>query len=138
VPLVNGLRPSVEIEGLLIDFFGPLLGDSCYVSTIVPPAIEWTDKTAVRFARTSGAPKNRFVDHPIINADVFGHDTATAVAISQQIFDTMQGIRNLIVSDGIVQWVETVIGPRWLPEDNQSLVRRSATYEMHTHPGPNS
>ena len=41
--------------------------------------------------------------------------------------------RNVVTEAGVLLSVSTVNGPRWLPELNPALRRRSATYEFHVH-----
>lgn len=133
------IKPIVDVELLLVKYLQTVLGDNVFdaseirIATILP---EDLPPKAVRVNRVSGAARNRFVDRPIVDIDVFcqGDDAIEAsVTLADQIHDLMQAVRNLVTDEGVVSMVDVVIGPRWLPDINQDIFRRSASYELHTH-----
>ncbi len=99
--------------------------------TILPAEIT---ETTVRIYRTAGAARNIRVDRPIVDADVYALDVADSVLIARQIENLLlTQLMGLQTPDGTVQSVSSVIGPRYLADENQDLIRYSASYEVHTH-----
>jgi hypothetical protein len=126
----------VDCEGLLIDYLTVKFGAGFHFSTILPPENEWDSNVMVRIIRASGAARSRFVDRPIVDIDVFTlNDATAAMNTALAIQDAMQFVhgREIDTVNGIVTMVNTIIGPRWIPDQNQEVFRRSATYELHTH-----
>lgn len=89
-----------------------------------------------RVHRISGANRNIGIDRPIIDIDVFG-PKSEAGSVSNAARDIQSDILSLMgkhVTNGVIQHVTTIVGPRQLPEVNPDLVRYSASYEMSVHP----
>jgi hypothetical protein len=90
--------------------------------------------TVIRALRISGANRSLIVDRPIVDIDVFSDDLADAVASARLVQNLLLfSLRATQTPQGYVQNVTTVIGPRWMPEVNQDLVRYGASYEIHAH-----
>lgn len=90
--------------------------------------------TVIRVTRVGGANRSIRVDRPLVDIDVFGPDYASVIATAIQVQNELLfSLRNTTTQDGTVQNVTTVIGPHFLPDVNQDLVRYSATYEFHVH-----
>jgi hypothetical protein len=72
------------------------------------------------------------IDRPIIDVDVFSTtgeaDASTAARAIQAALLSLTGTRT---TNGVVQRVTTVNGPRWLLEANQAIIRYGATYEVY-------
>lgn len=130
------IKPIVDIELLLVKYLQTLLGDNVFdagqilIATRLP---EQLPEVAVRVNRVSGAARSRFVDRPIVDIDVFSADEDKAIAAAHTVHDALQGIRSLVTDEGVVSYSEVIIGPRWLPDINQEIFRRSASYELYTH-----
>jgi hypothetical protein len=98
--------------------------------TILPASIT---ETTVHVVRISGANRSLRVDRPIVDIDVFAYDHATSVQVALGVQALLKIARNVVTPAGVLQSVNTVNGPRWLPEINPDLFRRSATYELYLH-----
>lgn len=125
--------PSVaafpDIETLLVGWLQPQFTDARF-STILPDEIT---ETTVHVTRISGANRDMRVDRPIVDLDVFALDYGDSVSTALAIQAVLMPVRNLTTDDGVLLYVSTVNGPRWLPEINTALTRFSATYEFHVH-----
>lgn len=89
-----------------------------------------------RVTRVSGEDSNFRLDHPIIDVDVFAATRGTASLMSRQALDLLRNHlpwEDSVQPTGVVTAVETVIGPRWLPDPNPNLRRFSASYEITLH-----
>lgn len=84
-----------------------------------------------RIKRISGANRDIAIDRPIVDVDVFSPtgegDASTAARAIQAALLVLAG---KITTNGVIQRVTTINGPRWLPEENQTLTRYGATYEI--------
>ena len=88
-----------------------------------------------RITRVSGATASYFVDRPVVDIDVYSFSRDDAVAAARAIYSLLLWqLRGAATPDGTVQTVVDVIGPRWVPDDNQDISRYGATYEIHTKP----
>jgi hypothetical protein len=129
VPVPTALFPDIQalVIGWMLDQ-PAITGSPC---SKLPDPITGT---FIRVLRISGANRSIRVDRPIIDVDVFSDDEADAA--SQALL-----VQNLLLFSlwdtttplGYIQQVTTVIGPRWMPETNQDLVRYGASYELHSH-----
>jgi hypothetical protein len=130
MPLPTAQFPDIEL--LLVTWLGdqgPVTGRLC---TDLPATITGT---VIRVLRISGANRSLRVDRPIVDIDIFSDDYADAIANGLLIQNLLLfSLRDTQTPQGYVQNVTTVIGPRWMPETNQDLVRYGASYELHTHP----
>lgn len=121
-----------DAESMVLYALVPLEPDIRFV-TVMPASV--TDITA-RVHRTSGANRNIGVDRPIIDVDVFGPKTQSGnvSTAAREIQSDLLSLMGAVVTNGVIQHVSTVVGPRSLPEANVDLVRYSATYEILIHP----
>jgi hypothetical protein len=90
----------------------------------------------IRVTRISGADRDYRLDRPIVDVDVFAADRAGASALSGQVRDLLRNqlqYGDAVQPTGVVTSVETIAGPRWLPDPNTSLRRFNATYELCVH-----
>jgi hypothetical protein len=89
----------------------------------------------VRVHRISGADRGHFVDHPIVDVDVFDPDHGNAMLVAREIRASLLGLHSAIVLAGqaVIVNVVTINGPRRIPEANPNIVRINATYEVRTH-----
>jgi hypothetical protein len=128
VPPAVAAHPDMEL--LLIGWLQPLFPDARFC-TELPAAIT---ETTVHVTRISGAARDIRVDRPIVDVDVYAATHATSVSVAQAVEAVIRTARNVTVTDvGILLSATTVNGPRWLPEPNPDLRRRSATYEFYVH-----
>lgn len=118
-----------DIELLLIGWLQPLF-PAVRFATELPAAIT---ETTVHVTRISGAARDIRVDRPIADIDVYALDHATSVSVALGIEALLRAARNVVTEAGVLLSVTTVNGPRWLPEPNPDLRRRSATYLFHVH-----
>jgi hypothetical protein len=85
----------------------------------------------VRVHKISGANRSLFIDRPIVDIDVFSAtgeaDASTAARSIQAALLSLQGT---VTANGVIQRVNTISGPRWLPDNNQNITRYGATYEV--------
>lgn len=88
-----------------------------------------------RITRVSGATASYFVDRPVVDIDVYSFDREGAYEVARAVYALLLWqLRGSTTPDGTVQLVTDVIGPRWIPDDNQDISRFGATYEIHTKP----
>lgn len=119
--------PDVEVE--LLSVLGPRFSGQQYrFSTKLPGAFTGI---AIRIHRISGANRNIVTDRPIVDIDTFSTtgepDCSTAARSIQAAMLSLPGVQT---TNGVIQRVRTINGPRWLPEENQALIRYGATYEV--------
>lgn len=118
-----------DIELFLISWLQPQMPGIRWC-TELPAAIS---QTTVHVTRIAGANRSLRVDRPVVDIDVFALDHATSVSVALGIQALLKTARNVVTPLGVLQSVNTVNGPRWLPEINPALRRRSATYELYVH-----
>ena len=121
-----------DVESALLYALVPEFPDVRFVTSM--PAGELTITTA-RIHRISGANRDIYVDRPIIDIDVFGlqSQAGNVSLIARDIQSALLSMMSMRVTNGVIQHITTVNGPRTLPETNQDLVRYSATYEVMIH-----
>lgn len=114
---------EVELFGYLSTRYSSLR-----FSTSLPGQIS---QTTVRIKRISGANRDVLIDRAIVDIDVYSPTSeADASTQARAIQATLLAMTGTATSNGVVQRVMTINGPRWLPTDNQSLTRYGATYEI--------
>ena len=118
-----------DIELLLIGWLQPQFPAARF-ATILPADIT---ETTVHVTRISGGNRSIRVDRPVVDIDVYALDHATAVSVALGIQALVKIARNVVTAYGVIQSAATVNGPRWLPEPNPALFRRSATYQLYVH-----
>jgi hypothetical protein len=127
MPPAAAAHPDVEL--LLIGWLQPLFPATRF-ATELPATIS---ETTVHVTRISGADRSIRVDRPIVDIDVYALDHPTSVNVALAIEAVIRVARNVVTDTGILLSATTVNGPRWLPEPNPDLRRRSATYMFFTH-----
>lgn len=137
MPTFSVLTPLPDAEVALMFALVPLHQDIRFVT--VMPAGDLTMITA-RIRRVSGTVgRHIWVDHPIIDIDVWGQtdqgisqmDVSTA---ARQIQADMQSLMSAKVMNGVIQHITVVSGPKNIPEANTKLVRYNASYLVRIHP----
>lgn len=118
-----------DIELLLITWLQPQFPGTRFC-TVLPAGIT---ETTVHVTRISGANRSLRVDRPIVDIDVYALDYETSVSVALAIEAWLRAVRNVVTDTGVLLSAVTVSGPRWLPEPNPALWRRSATYELYVH-----
>jgi hypothetical protein len=114
---------------MLIGWQQPLFPDARWCTELPADITE----TTVHVTRISGAARSIRVDRPIVDVDVYALDHATSVRVALAIEAAIRVARNVVTETGVLLSATTVNGPRWLPEPNPDLRRRSATYLFHVH-----
>lgn len=127
-----GVPVFPDAESALLYALVPLEPDIRFV-TVMPASVA---AIVARVHRISGAPRDIYVDRPIIDIDVFGpkSDVGNISAAARNIQSDVLSLMGRTVMNGVIQHAVTVAGPRQLPEANPDLVRYSATYEIQIHP----
>lgn len=118
-----------DIELLLIGWLQPRFPGVRF-ATELPANIT---ETTVHVTRISGADRSIRVDRPIVDIDVYALDHPTSVNVALAIGAVIRVARSVITENGVIQSASTINGPRWLPEPNPDLRRRSATYMFFVH-----
>lgn len=118
-----------DVELLLIGWLQPQFPDVRFATEL--PAL--VTETTVHVTRISGADRSIRVDRPIVDIDVYALDHPTSVNVALAIEAVIRVARNVVTENGVIQSASTINGPRWLPEPNPDLRRRSATYMFFTH-----
>jgi hypothetical protein len=107
------------------------------VVTDLPAGDDLTSKLPLyRVTRVSGEDQDYKLDRPIIDLDAFAADRATASLMSRQALDLLRNhlpYEDSVQPTGVVTSVDTVVGPRWLPDSNTNLRRFQASYEIILH-----
>lgn len=129
LPAIQRAALFPDIELLLVQWLQPRFPAARF-ATILPADIT---QVTVHVTRISGANRTIRVDRPIVDIDVYALDHPSSAGVALTIEAVLKTARNVVTGNGVVQSVNTVNGPRWLPEANPALFRRSATYELHVH-----
>jgi hypothetical protein len=89
-----------------------------------------------RITRTGGTNRRIWVDIPIVEIDVWGFSNKSmdASIAAREIQASLLGLAGLQVTNGVIQHVITINGPRRLAEVNPALARYNASYEVRLHP----
>jgi hypothetical protein len=127
VPPPVATFPDVEL--LLIGWLQPQFPGARWCTELPADITE----TTVHVTRISGAARSIFTDRPVVDIDVYALDHATSVNVALAVEAVVRVARNVVTDAGVIQSATTVNGPRWLPEINPALRRRSATYQFHVH-----
>jgi hypothetical protein len=126
MPIVDPF-PSVEV--MLVAMMAPLFPDYRFVVTLPKDVV----KPTCRFTRTSGAARDIRVDRPIVDADVYASDKNVSDQVAREVQAALLSLRGAMTLNGVVQAVNVIVGPRWLPDPNPNLERSSASYEVRVH-----
>ena len=127
MPPAVAAHPDVEL--LLIGWLQPLFPGARFCTELPADITE----TTVHVTRISGAARALRVDRPIVDIDVLRPGSRHVGERRAGIEALLRVARNVITEAGVLLSVSTVNGPRWLPEINPDLRRRSATYEFYVH-----
>lgn len=94
------------------------------------------ESITARISRISGAPRDIYIDRPIVDIDVFGPkgEAGNVSTAANEIQACVLSLMSRKVQNGVIQHAVTIAGPRSLPEANTNLVRYGATYEIQIHP----
>jgi hypothetical protein len=94
------------------------------------------NKLTSRITRTGGLNRHIWVDIPIVEIDVWGFSNKSMdVSIAaREIQASLLGLAGLQVTNGVIQHVITINGPRRLAEVNPALARYNSSYEVRLHP----
>jgi hypothetical protein len=89
-------------------------------------------QTTVRLSRISGADRGHFMDHPIIDVDVFAMDHGEASTVARDIQAAILSLRGAETLNGkaVISHPLTINAPRRVPEVNPKITRMNATYEI--------
>jgi hypothetical protein len=124
-----------DIEVLLVAYLKAKTGKR--VVTDLPAANDLASALPViRVTRVSGEDQNYRLDQPIVDIDVFAATRGEASTLSRQAQAWLRQhlpYEDSIQSTGVVTAVDTVVGPRWLPDSNANLRRFGASYEVTLH-----
>jgi hypothetical protein len=120
-----------DVESALLYALVPLQPDIRFV-TVMPANV--TSITA-RVHRISGAPRDIYIDRPLVDIDVFGpkSEAGSVSAAAREIQADVISLMGKVVTNGVIQHAVTIAGPRSIPEDNPDLARYGATYEIQIH-----
>lgn len=119
--------PDVEIE--LLSVLAPAFSGVGYSFSTKLPG-DFTG-IKVRIHRISGANRSLAIDRPIVDIDVYSTTgEANASVAARAIQAAMLAYASKMTTNGVIQRVNTINGPRWLPDPNQNLIRYGATYEV--------
>jgi hypothetical protein len=93
-------------------------------------------KIISRITRTTGTNKRIWVDEPTVEIDTWGfRSNIMDVSIAaREIQAFLLGLMGVQVTNGVIQHITTINGPRPIPEANQTLYRYNASYEVRLHP----
>jgi hypothetical protein len=122
-----------DVESSLMFFLVPLYPTFRFV-TVVP--VGQLEKITVRLTRIGGANADIWVDRATVEVDVWGfsdHTMDVSIA-AREIQTSLLGLAGKQVTNGVIQHVTTISGPRRLPEVNTRLSRYNASYEVRLHP----
>lgn len=125
-----------DVESALLFALAPMELNIRFVTSM--PAGDLPKITA-RIRRVSGTVgRHIWVDHPVVDIDVWGQQgVATAADVSlasRNIQSDMMSLMSAIVMNGVIQHVTVISGPKQIAEVNQKLVRYNASYLVRIHP----
>lgn len=128
----NVVAAFPDIESALLYALVPMEPDIRFV-TVLP--VGDSDNIIARIHRISGANRDIYIDRPIVDVDVFGlkSDVGNVSVAARGIQSDILSLINKRITNGVIQFASTIVGPRQLPEVNQKYVRYSATYEIKIH-----
>lgn len=128
------ISPLPDVESALMFALVPLHPEVRFVT--VMPAGQLKMLTA-RINRVAGAERH-FVDTAIVDIDVWGFSSKPMdVSIAaRDIQASIVGLMGQVVTNGVIQHVATISGPRAMPEVNQTLTRYNASYQVRLHATP--
>lgn len=124
-----------DIEILVIAYLKAQTGKKVVTDLPTGDALT-TALPVIRVTRTAGEDRDYKLDHPIIDVDVFAANRSEASALSRQVLDLLRNhlpYEGSVQPAGVVTSVDTVVGPRWLPDSNTNLRRFQASYEISVH-----
>lgn len=129
------LFADVEVE--LVAWLIAELGPGVKVCTELPANLDQV-LPAVRVQRITGAEDaDGKLDHPVVDVDVFAADRGAASQLANQVRDLIRySLRNTVTAASVFGAPTTNVGPRWLPDDNTSLRRFHARYQIPFHTAP--
>lgn len=125
-----------DVESALLFALVPMEPGIRFLTTM--PAGDLSQITA-RIRRVSGTVGiHIWVDHPVVDIDVWGQSGVASAAdvslASRNIQSDMMSLMSARVMNGVIQHVTVISGPKQIPEVNQKLVRYNASYLVRIHP----
>lgn len=126
-----------DVEVLLVAYLAAA-DPSARVLTDLPDDLE-SVLPVWQVRRVSGADRDYKLDRPIVDIDTWAADRTTAAQRAHQAHALLRGDLphlHAVQPSGVVTSVETIAGPRWLPDPNTNLRRYSASYEICVHAPP--
>ena len=130
---MNELTMLPDVESALMFLLVPRFPAYRFVTTL--PAGD-PSKITVRIVRSGGGNRRIWVDDPTVEVDVWGFksDTMSASIAAREIQSVLLSVAGTQVTNGVIQHVTTVSGPRALPEVNPALCRYNSSYIVRIHP----
>lgn len=122
----------VDVEKLLVGWFTAQTSDVRYCTEL--PAVFETVLPVVRFSRSGGSddPNAVNLDVPIVQVDLFHTDLTSAFTVAAETHRLLRGsLRGATVDGQTVGRVDANTSFRWLPWDNTTIRRLSATYTLY-------
>lgn len=109
---------------------------SVHTATETPADLTTLPVVVVRRLPAGGAAVIT-LDVAIVDVDVYAADRAAARLLSEQIrSDFTLHLAGYIANGGVISNVESASAPAWVPYDNTSLRKYSATYRVTVHSTP--
>jgi hypothetical protein len=127
------IKPFPDPETMLMYALIPLNPSTWRFVTVLPAGDSNT--ITIRFRRSGGTNRDIYIDRPTVDVDVFGpkSQVGTVSNAARTIQSQILSLMSAVLSNGVIQHVSTVQGPRQLPEVNPNYVRYNATYELKIH-----
>lgn len=120
-----------DIEQLLVAYLEDVLDER--VLTDLPSNVDQI-LPVVRMTRVSGDDDGFKLDRPIVDIDAYAADRAGAFSLARRVQALLLfELPTVVCPGGVVTAVDTIVGPRWLPDTNTSLRRVQATYQFFAH-----
>lgn len=120
-----------DIEQLLVAYLKDVLDER--VLTDLPSDLDQI-LPVVRLTRVSGDDNGFKLDRPIVDIDAYAADRAGAFGLARRVQALLLWeLPTVSCPGGVVTAVDTIVGPRWLPDTNVGLRRVQATYQFFAH-----
>lgn len=136
MPFVKTVTVMPDVEIALLYILGQMEPNVRFVT--VMPTGDFTKITA-RIRHISGSMgRHIWVDHPIVDIDIWGDERhvtmADVSAAARNIQADMQSMNSAIALNGVIQHVTIISGPKFVSEVNPNLLRNNASYLVRIHP----
>lgn len=136
MPFAQTVTPMPDVELALLYALGQMEPDLRFVT--VMPTGDFKKITA-RIRRISGTMgRHIWVDHPIVDIDIWGDERYTTMGnvstAARSIQADMQSMNSAKVLNGVIQHISIISGPKFVSEVNANLFRNNASYLVRIHP----